>query len=204
VTFNQYLTTLAAMTAGNSLPDVFYGHVKAAELGRAGLAVNYKDVADDAFFKQFYPGPLRPFPFHQGAVYALPWPAQIFGIFANDRIMKELGLKVPETWDELIAMAPKIKSAGYPPLAWGNLARNVCPDFILPLVTQYGGDVYALDDLTAPGVSWDSKPVVDALTLLQKFAKAGVFLDGINGLDQRPPWPMTYEGQAATLLDGLL
>src|SRR5262249_49762405 len=73
VTFNQYLTTLAAMTAGNSLPDVFYGHVKAAELGRAGLAVNYKDAFDDAFFKQFYPGPLRQFTFDKSAVYALPW-----------------------------------------------------------------------------------------------------------------------------------
>ena len=202
VTFNQYLTTLAAMTAGNSLPDVFYGHVKAAELGRAGLAVNYKDVFDDAFFKQFYPGPLRQFTFDKSAVYALPWTAQIFGIFANDRIMKELGLKVPETWDELIAMTPKIKSAGYTPLAWGNLAHNVCPDFFLPLVTQYGGDVYALDDLTAPGVSWDSKPVVDALTLLQKLAKAGVFLDGINGIDERPAWQIAYQGKAAMLYTG--
>ena len=63
VPFNQYLTTLAAMTAGGSLPEVFYGHVKAAELGRAGLAVNYKDVVDEAFLKQFYPGPLRQFTF---------------------------------------------------------------------------------------------------------------------------------------------
>src|SRR5262249_45415052 len=78
VTFNQYLTTLAAMTAGGSLPDIFYGHVKAAELGRAGLAVNNKTVFDDAFFKQFYPGPLKQFTFDKGAVYALPWTAQIF------------------------------------------------------------------------------------------------------------------------------
>lgn len=202
VTFNQYLTTLAAMTAGNSLPDVFYGHVKAAELGRAGLAVNYKDVVDDAFLKQFYPGPLRQFTFDDGAVYALPWTAQIFGIFANDRIMKELGLTVPNTWDELIAMAPTIKAAGYTPLAWGNLAHNVCPDFFLPLVSQYGGDVYALDDLTAAGVTWDSQPVVDALTLLQKLSKSGVFLDGINGIDERPAWQIAYQGKAAMLYTG--
>ena len=202
VTFNQYLTTLAAMTAGNSLPDVFYGHVKAAELGRAGLAVDYKTVFDADFFKQFYAGPLKQFTFDKGSVYALPWTAQIFGVFANDRIMKSLGLTVPETWDELIAMAPKITAAGYTPLAWGNLAHNVCPDFFLPLVTQYGGDVYALDDLTAPGLSWDSKPVVDALTLLQKLAKAKVFLNGINGIDERPAWQIAYQGKAAMLYTG--
>lgn len=202
VPFNQYLTTLAAMTAGNSLPDVFYGHVKAAELGRAGLAVNYKDVVDEAFLKQFYPGPLRQFTFDDGAIYALPWTAQIFGIFGNDRIMKELGLTYPKTWDELIAMAPKIREAGMTPLAFGNLAKNVCPDFFLPLVAQYGGDVYALDDLTKPGLSWDSKPVVDALGLLQRLSKAGVFLDGVNGIDERPAWQIAYQGKAAMLYTG--
>ena len=62
-------------------------------------------------------------------------------------------LTVPNTWDELIADVPKFKAAGYIPLAWGNLTRNTCPDFFLPLVAQYGGDVYALDDHTAPGLS---------------------------------------------------
>jgi ABC-type glycerol-3-phosphate transport system substrate-binding protein len=201
VTFNQYLTTLAAMTAGNSLPDVFYGHVKVAELGRAGLAVNYKTVFDDAFFKQFYPGPLKQFTF-DNAVYGLPWTAQMFGIFANDRIMKELGLTVPNTWDDLIAEAPKITAAGYTPLAWGNLAHNVCPDFFLPLVTQEGGNVNELDDHTKPGVTWNSKPVVDALALLQRLSKAGVFLDGINGIDERPAWQIAYQGKAAMLFTG--
>src|SRR5262245_13505517 len=76
VPFNQFLTTLAAMTAGGSLPELFYGHVKAAELGRAGLAVNYKDVVDQAFLKQFYPGPMRQFTFDGSDIYALPWTAQ--------------------------------------------------------------------------------------------------------------------------------
>jgi len=52
------------------------------------------------------------------------------------------------------------------------------------LVTQNGGDVYALDDLTDPSVSWDSQPVKDGLVLLQKLSKAGVFIDGINGVSE--------------------
>jgi raffinose/stachyose/melibiose transport system substrate-binding protein len=202
VAFAQYLPTLTSMSAGAQLPDVFFGHVMAAELGRAGLAVNYKDVFDDAFFKRFYPGPLRQFTFDKGAVYALPWTAQIFGIFSNDKIMKDLGLKVPDTWDQLIEMAPKIKQAGYVPVVWGNKARNVCPDFFLPLVTQNGGDVYALDDLTDPKVSWDSEPVKKALTLLDKLTKAGVFVDGINGIDEQQGQQIAYQGKAAMLYTG--
>jgi raffinose/stachyose/melibiose transport system substrate-binding protein len=201
VVFSQYLPTLESMAAGNSLPDIFYGHVMVAQLGRAGLAVNYKTVFDDAFFKQFYPGPLKQFTF-DNAVYGLPWTAQMFGIFANDRIMKQLGLQVPNTWDDLIAMTPKIRAAGLTPLAWGNLAHNVCPDFFLPLITQEGGDVNALDDHTQPGVTWNSKPVIDALTLLQRLAKAHVFLDGINGIDEQPAWQIAYQGKAAMLFTG--
>jgi len=201
VPFAQYLPTLEAMIAGDELPDVFFGHVKTAELGRAGKAVNYKDVFDEEFLSQFSPGPLRQFTF-DGNIYALPWTAQLFGIFVNREIMQELGLEPPQTWDDLIAMAPKINKAGYVPLVWGNKAGNVCPDFFLPLIAQYGGDVYALDDLTDPSLSWDSEPVVNALKLLQKLVQNKVFVEGINGVDESQGLQLFYLGRAAMLYSG--
>src|SRR2546429_110040 len=44
--FPQYNPALETMIAGNELPDVFYGITKAAQLGRAGLVINYKDYVD--------------------------------------------------------------------------------------------------------------------------------------------------------------
>ncbi|MBZ9938556.1 extracellular solute-binding protein [Mesorhizobium sp. BR1-1-16] len=201
VAFGQYLPTLTAMIAAGSLPDVFNGGTKTGELGRSGHLVNFKDVYDAAFFDQFYAGPLRQYTFDDKP-YGLPDMAQIFGVFANDRIMKEVGVEVPNTWDELIADVPKFKAAGYIPLSWGNLTRNTCPDFFLPLIAQYGGDVYALDDHTAPGLSWDSKPVVDALDLLQRLSKAGVFPEGINGIDDPQSRQLAYQGRAAMYFGG--
>lgn len=202
VPFAQYLPTLEAQAAGDSLPDVFFAHVKAAELGRAGLTVDFKEHFDDAFMQQFFPSPMRQFTFDDDKVYALPWSAQTFGIYVNNAIMEQLGLTPPETWDELIAMAPKIREAGFTPLMWGNQARNVCPDFFLPLITQYGGDVYALDDLTDEGLSWDSEPVVNALKLVQRLAQEKVLADGINGITQQQGEELFYQGKAAMLYDG--
>jgi raffinose/stachyose/melibiose transport system substrate-binding protein len=201
VAFEQYLPTLEAMIAGEELPDVFFGHVKTAELGRAGVAVNYSEVFDEEFFSQFAYGPVRQFTF-DGNVYGLPWTAQLFGIFVYRPIMEELGLEPPQTWDDLIAMAPTIADAGYVPLLWGNKAGNVCPDFFLPLVTQYGGDVYALDELTDPSVSWDSEPVVNALKLLQSLVQNKVFIEGINAVDEATSRQMFYVGRAAMLYTG--
>ena len=59
----------------------------------------------EAFFEQFFKGPLRQYTF-DGKPYGLADMAQDFGVFANDRIMKKVGLVVPNTWDELIADAP--------------------------------------------------------------------------------------------------
>jgi raffinose/stachyose/melibiose transport system substrate-binding protein len=202
VAFAQYLPTLESQAASDSLPDVFFAHVRAAELGRAGRTINYKDVFDDEFFNQFYEGPLRQFTFDDDAVYAVPWTAQTFGLFVNNQIMQELNLQPPETWDDLIAMAPTIRDAGYTPLVWGNQARNVCPDFWLPLVTQYGGDVYALDDLTEEGVTWNSEPVVQSLELLKRLVDAGAFVEGINGVTEEQGQQLFYQGRAAMLFGG--
>jgi len=201
VPFGQYLTTLEAMAAGDELPDVFWGHVQAAQLGRAGRTIDYKEFFDPEFFDQFYSGPLRQFQFDD-AIYALPWTAQTFGLFVNDDIMTELGLEPPNTWDELIAMSPQIIDAGYVPLAWGNGQRNVCPDFFLPLIAQYGGDVYALDDLTDPTLSWDSEPVIQAFELLQNLSENGVFMEGINGIPMAQAVELAYQGRAAMMFTG--
>ena len=198
VPFNQYLTTLSAMTAGGSLPDIFWGNVKTIELGKAGIAMDYTKVLDKSFLDQFFPSTLQQFT-NNGAVYALPGNAQMFGLFVNDAQMKKLGLQFPNTWDELIDMAPKIRAAGLTPLAFGNLAKNVCPDFFLPIIAQYGGDVYALDAFDRPDVSWNSPPVINALKLMKRLVDAHVFLDGINGVGEQPAWQIAYEGKALML-----
>jgi ABC-type glycerol-3-phosphate transport system substrate-binding protein len=201
VTFDQYLTTLESEAAANTLPDVMYAHVKAAELGRSGHTIDFKTVFPASFFKQFYAGPLQQFTFDNGKVYALPYDAQIFGLFVNDTIMGKLHLTPPQTWSDLIAMAPKIRAAGYTPLAFGT-SDGGCPDFFLPLITQEGGNVYALDDLRQKGLSWNSPPVIRAYALLQRLSKAQVFLPGLNAITAQAGEQIAYHGKAAMLFDG--
>lgn len=198
VAFPQYLTTLETMSAANRLPEVFFAHVMAEQLGRAGLTVDFKKVFPASFFKQFYPGPIRQFTFGSH-VYALPWNAQIFGLFVDTPVMQSLGLTPPDTWGQLIGMAPKINQAGYTPLMWGNQAHNVAPDFFLPLIRDYGGNVYALDELAQPGLSWNSPPVTRALELFKRLQDAGVFVKGIDALTEDQGWQLAFQGKAAML-----
>lgn len=200
VPFAEYLTTLETQLAGDQLPDIFYGHVKAAEIGKAGKSVDLKTVLDQEFLDTFYSGPLSQFDFpnDEGGsnIYALPMDAQLFVFYVNPAIMAELGLEAPQTWDDLIAMAPAIVDAGYIPLAWGNQAQNVCVDFILPIIQQYGGNVLGMD---LSGEGWDGEATVNAFQLLSDLADAGVLVDGINAVSEEQGRELAFQGRAAML-----
>lgn len=201
VTFAQYMTTLDTMIAGGTLPDIFFGNPKTIELGRAGKVVDFSKVFAPDYFKRFYSGPLKQTMTADGATYGLPMTAQMFALFVHPTVMTSLGLTPPKTWDDLLAMTPTIRAAGYVPLVWGDEGGFTCGDFALPLITQYGGNVYALDDLTAPGVSWNSQPVIQAFALLQRLEKAGVFVDGINAVTESQARQVAYTGRAAMMFN---
>ena len=203
ITYGQYLPRLTSQVASKSLPDIYNAATLTAQLGRSGNSIDYAAHVPASFIKQFFPSPIKQFTYDSGKIYALPLNAQVFGMYYNTQIMSKLGLQPPETWDDLIAMTPAIRKAGYVPVSWGNALSNAGPDFVLPLVTQYGGDVYALDSLTQKGLSWDSKPVTDAFVLLDKLTKANVFPEGLNGLSQSPQSEeMFYHAQSAMHWDG--
>lgn len=80
-----------------------------------------------------------------GGVYGLPETQVISVLFYRQDILSELGLKVPDTWDELIGMLPTIQgnnmSVGipYPTIAAPNQAT------LYALIYQNGGAIYKED-----------------------------------------------------------
>lgn len=90
-----------------------------------------------------------------GSVYALPETAQFNVMFYRKDVLEELGLEVPQTWQDLIEMLPTIQgnnlSVGIPTAAGSSasagastaVASNM-PDLTMyfSLLFQYGGDLY--------------------------------------------------------------
>jgi len=77
-------------------------------------------------------------------LYALPETQTFNVMFYRKDILKELGLEVPQTWQELIEMLPTIQgnnmSVGIPiPTASGNVQDL---SMYFTLLYQYGGDLY--------------------------------------------------------------
>lgn len=95
--------------------------------------------------KRFRPGALIPY-HYQGHDYALPLSQDFMMLFYRKDILSLLGLKIPNTWDEVYEMLPELQANGleffYPsPAAVGDIGG------FTPFLYQYGGEYYTPDGL---------------------------------------------------------
>jgi glucose/mannose transport system substrate-binding protein len=96
--------------------------------------------------------------------------------FYSVKVFDELKLQPPKTWDEFLAMAPKIKAAGYIPLAYGANAQQADWIFYATLAGAGGSDLYrkVLVDHDAKAAGSDAMVhVFDIIGQLRQYVDAG-------------------------------
>ena len=114
---------------------------------------------------------------YDGHVIAVP--VDIGGanyIYYSLKVFHDLNMEPPKTWDEFLAMAPKIKAAGYIPLAYGANAQQ--EDWLFSaLVAGVGGadlyrKVFVDHDAKAAG-SPEMEHVFSVMGQLRQYVDAG-------------------------------
>lgn len=144
-------TLLNAVIAGKG-PDVVLS------IGQ-GEPVNYalrNAVEDLTQFKDYeevlsayYPSAYRPYRFNNG-IYALPETQNYNVMFYRKDIMEELGLELPQTWDELINILPTIQQNNMTvaiPSVERKIGNTSTPDLstLIAMIYQNGGELYGED-----------------------------------------------------------
>lgn len=149
-------TLSQAILAGKG-PDValFVNEQTVVNLGIRGVLADMTQMDGyDDLASQVYPSSLVPFEF-DGGVYAMPETQTFNMMFVRDDIFEELGLEVPNTWDEFYAVQKK--------LAEKKLEIGI-PEgqgIFEMLLMQRGGSIYN-EDCTASGLK--SQESVEAFT----------------------------------------
>ena len=141
---------LTAVVAGNG-PDIV--------LSVSGwFAVNYamrnavEDLTQfedfDEVISAFYPSIVDPLRYNDSkhiGVYGLPETQDFPVLFYRSDVLEEMGLKVPDTWEELIAMLPTLQgdslTVGIP---FPDI-KNVNTAVFNTMVYQNGGEIYEKD-----------------------------------------------------------
>ena len=132
---------LPAVSSGRG-PDTVVGLASAYPMNYAyrNAVCNLSEFPDiDEILPRFYPEALTPFRY-QDEIYALPDKYTFYMMFYRTDILNELGLEVPETWQDVYEILPQLQNK-YMEIGVPNLADNSI-DLFTTLLFQQGGNVY--------------------------------------------------------------
>jgi sn-glycerol 3-phosphate transport system substrate-binding protein len=123
---------------------------------------------------------------NEGNLLSLPFNSSTPVLWYNKTALDELGLEVPETWDELEAASRTAVEGGYPcgmTTAWQSWAQleNFSAWHNLPFATQNNG--YAGLDAE---MAINNEAIVNHIKRLDKMAEDGVFVYGGRRGDSQP------------------
>ncbi|MDD2428599.1 MAG: extracellular solute-binding protein [Eubacteriales bacterium] len=180
----EYNTILSAALAGDSAPDVFmsraYGGLQT--FADSGYMLALDDLIPELMqFDEAKKMGARSIT--DGKMYGVPAVSQTMLCFYNTKVYAELGLNVPQTWQDFIANLEATKAAGYDALANGT-KEGWCCEFL------FGGGCSSLHG----GVDFYNKVISGETTFLDP-----VFVNAVNEMLTLAPYmPVMYEGVAYT------
>ncbi|BCJ62342.1 sugar ABC transporter substrate-binding protein [Micromonospora endophytica] len=153
--------------AGGNPPDVFYvDATRFADYASVGALEPYGDKISNT--DDFYES-LRTTFTYDGKLYCAPKDFSTLALQINTELWSKAGLTdadVPTSWDQLTAVARKIKAAGLVPLALGDTR-----DRIGAFLVQNGGWLLSSDGKTATG---DTAENTAALTYVKQLLTDGL------------------------------
>ena len=131
--------------AGGNPPTAMQWNIGVAvrQLAEQGVLTPLDDYAKQGNWLANLPPLLVKNMSYDGHVIAVP--VNIHGAnyqFYSVKVFDDLKMQPPKSWDEFLAMAPKIKAAGYIPLAYGANAQQVDWLFEAILAGAGGKDLY--------------------------------------------------------------
>jgi len=158
---------LLLSNSANQQPDVALG-VSAwipNEYGMRGMlydlteAENFTDMISVYHDEQLVPMT------YDNHLYGLPETENFYVLFyRRDIIVDELGLEVPNTWEDVLDLLPTLNRYGmsfYVPLSSANAFKSF--DATAPFIYQFGGEIYTSDGF---GVELDSANSLQALEFM--------------------------------------
>ena len=175
-------------------PDLFHswGGGVMAEYAQAGMLRDISDMVKNDLSGSIGAGTLAVYSY-DGKYYGAPYDMGAIGFWYNKDIFAEAGVSVPQTWDDLLAAVPRIKSAGYTPVAVGAGDKWPAHYWWVYLAMRIGGKS-AFDAAYDGSGSFASPSYVEAGEKLNELIALEPFQTGFLG--------SSYDDEAAQMGNG--
>ncbi|MBB4568847.1 ABC transporter substrate-binding protein [Rhizobium leucaenae] len=203
---DEHKTALRVAAGSSKGPDIYFswaGLGLGGEYVKAGLSLpldkyytqykwNDELLPSAAAFADLYPG----------GKHGVPFTFKGEAIYYNKKLFQKAGItQEPKTYEELLADAEKLKTAGIPAFTFGGSVNwHVMRLMDVLLETKCGADKH--DALMAMKTDWTKEPcATDAFTEFAKWTK-DYTLKPFMGISNQQSYTLFVAGRAAMMLEG--
>jgi len=195
--------------------DEFYGRFSAAAAGKAEIDIIWLDgsivrnlmksnvlmditdkVGDTSVFKLDHPGYIY---LKDGRLYGLALgPLEFDGIYYNKDIFKQYGLALPETYDDMLAVAKILRQNGIQPMVRpGTPSFWWSPTWAQILTQLVDNQPQYIDDLAVGKRKFTDSEAVEAVRWIKKLDDDGIWADDIEAIDDVTSYSLFVTGKVA-------
>ena len=200
---DAYHNRLQAVAIAGQLADIVFlwPGKRTGDVTGAGLAKDLRPWVDQVA-DEFAPAALTP-QGPNGEIWELP--EQITAthvMFTNDRLLDELGLEFPETFEELLAQGEVIRDAGYIPIAMDNGGGWQMQSTLLSALVERTGGREWFDRARVGQASFTDPEFVEAIEVIRILGESDMFSPGINQAEYGVALTDFVTEQAVYFIDG--
>jgi raffinose/stachyose/melibiose transport system substrate-binding protein len=183
ISYTDYLVKLKAVISGEAAPDIFQipWAGEYTELARSGKLLPLTDKLKENF-PEFFPSVMNAISV-DGDAWAVPLDLNTLQIAYNMNMFKEMGLEIPKSQEELIALAKKLADAGKFGIAQGTKDLWTAADSFFAQVAYTDPTHTKMMDADAGKIGWDDPVFLQAAKNMAALVAAGVYAPGANSMD---------------------
>lgn len=198
----QYKNKLKVLSASNKLPDVGVtwaaGFLQPYVEGKLFTPVD--DLLSGELNGKFVSGTTEAYAI-DGKTYALPLEFNIAPVYYNKALFEKYKLEIPQTYEQLKAVAKTLSENGIAPIALGNKDRWTGSLWYMYLADRIAGQQTLSGAINGEG-SFKDEGLLKAATEVQTLVDSDAFVKGFNGLSNEEAKSEFLNGKAAMYMMG--
>jgi raffinose/stachyose/melibiose transport system substrate-binding protein len=203
---DAYKQKIRVAIGAGSAPTVFenWGGGQLNDYVTSGKVAALSPAVASAARQRYFPSVLNVATF-DGKLYGIPVNGtQPVVVYYDKDLFAKVGAQPPKTWDDLLGLVARFKSAGITPIALGGGDQWPELMYLEYLADRIGGpSVFASIAAGKPG-TWSDPAIIRAATMIQQLVKAGAFETGYDAVtyDSGASSALLYTGKAAMQVMG--
>ena len=158
------------------------------------------DLSSEAWTKNAVKGTLDTVTF-DGKVYGLPYTQATAVFFVNKELFDQNGIKIPETYNELVTAVKAFRAKGITPMTVGAKDEWPTTQYFDIMAIRAAGAKVVNDALNKKG-SYEDPGFIDAAAKFQELVKLQAFNDGALGVTRDESEMAFYDGKVPMYVNG--